>query len=63
MDKHPADCAPCQQGSPAAEHMYMDAARQARMASATSAARDGVHDLYHRMNGADAPCHRCGNVQ
>jgi hypothetical protein len=63
MGKHPADCALCQQGSPVAEHMYMDAARQARMASATRAVKDRLHERYHLANGADAPCHRCGNVQ
>lgn len=33
-----------------------------RRESATNAFIEKAHDLYHRANGQDAPCHRCGNV-
>jgi hypothetical protein len=33
-----------------------------RRESATKAFIEKAHDAYHRTNGADAPCHRCGNV-
>lgn len=36
---------------------------QARRDAATVSFKAKAHDLYHRANGASAPCHNCGNVE
>jgi hypothetical protein len=59
MIKHLADCIHCQRGQQPSDHMAMNAEREARMASATRAATDSMHDRYHRANGEFAPCDRC----
>jgi hypothetical protein len=35
---------------------------ETRRESATNAFIETAHDAYHRTNGQDAACHRCGNV-
>jgi uncharacterized protein (UPF0248 family) len=34
----------------------------ARREASTNQFVTKAHDLYHKANGTEAPCHRCGNV-
>ncbi len=40
----------------------VDQETQERRDAATRAFRKHAHDVYHRVNGADAPCHVCANI-